>query len=463
MIANFKPRYLYFILATSAVLTLVLLYIYIQKPESDNTIFNNTYIDGVAVGGKTKAEAEASVSQKYGYLNHEVIEVIFKEKPVATFSAQELGLERDVEQVVDHAYLIGRTPHLPSKIFQQLNSLIHIRDFNFYTSIRYDKKPIEEFIAEMEETYNKPAKNATFTFENGKVTVFKSHEDGTKIKTDEFKVALNSQIQELGPNKPIVTVPITVDILKPEITLSQANNYGIEELIGEGQSDYSHSIASRIHNVKLAASKFNGVIIPKGETFSFNKTVGDISASTGYQQAYVISAGRTVLGDGGGVCQVSTTMFRAALNSGLPITERHAHAYRVGYYENDAKAGFDATIYSPSVDLQFKNDTQAAILIQMEIENDKNILRFKFYGKKDNRKVEISDATVWGAIPPPEPLYQDDPTLPAGVVKQVDFAAWGSKAKFDYKVTKEDGEVFQKEFYSAYRPWQAVFLKGTQG
>jgi vancomycin resistance protein YoaR len=91
--------------------------------------------------------------------------------------------------------------------------------------------------------------------------------------------------------------------------LAQTNNFGIEELIGVGTSNFTHSAPERVYNVTLATSKFNGVLIPKGAVISFNDLVGDISSLTGYKQAYVIKNGRTVLGDGGGVCQVSTTLF----------------------------------------------------------------------------------------------------------------------------------------------------------
>ena len=123
------------------------------------------------------------------------------------------------------------------------------------------------------------------------------------------------------------------------------NDLGVKELVGSGYSTYSGSIENRVFNVSHGASKINGVLIPPGETFSFNKTVGDITAATGFKQAYVIKSGRTVLDDGGGICQVSTTLFRAALNAGLPIVNRTAHAYRVGYYEQGFPPGIDATIY----------------------------------------------------------------------------------------------------------------------
>ncbi len=183
----------------------------------------------------------------------------------------------------------------------------------------------------------------------------------------------------------------------------------LKKLLSIGKSDFSHSIPERIHNIILASSKFNGILIPKDKIFSFNEIVGEISSLTGYKPAYIIKQGKTVLGDGGGVCQVSTTLFRAALNAGLPIIERIPHAYRVSYYENDSKPGFDATVFAPNVDLKIKNDTPAYILIQTEVDKEKNLLFFKLYGKKDNRKIEISPVTIWDVTPPPPPLYQDDP------------------------------------------------------
>ncbi|CAN5153815.1 hypothetical protein BH09PAT2_BH09PAT2_09090 [soil metagenome] len=414
------------------------------------------------MGKKTPLEAQNILNHKYAYLNNTAIHVLYKENPVASFSADQIQLERDVKEVVDHAYIIGRTPHFPSRVIQQINALIGIRNYNFYTTIRYDKKPVTDFIEEMKETYERPAKDALFTFDQGKVTSFKAHENGLQLRTEDFLINFHNAVESAGQQKSTITLKMGDAVLEPEITLAKANNLGIEELIGEGKSDYTHSIETRKYNVKLAASKFHGVLVPKGEEFSFNKYIGDISAESGYQPAYVIKNGRTVLGDGGGVCQVSTTMFRAALNTGLPITERNAHAYRVQYYENDAKPGFDATIFTPTVDFKFKNDTQAAILIQTELDEENNILRFKFYGKKDNRKIEISDATVWDIVPPPEPKYEDDPNLPIGTIKQVDFPARGTKSKFTYKVTHADGQMYEKEFYSSYRPWQAVFLRGTK-
>lgn len=177
----------------------------------------------------------------------------------------------------------------------------------------------------------------------------------------------------------------------------------------------------------------------------------------------MINDGKTELGDGGGVCQVSTTMFRAALNAGLQIVERHQHAYRVGYYEQDSGPGIDAAIYSPSVDLKFKNNTGHAILIQTVNDPDNSALTFVFYGTKDpNRQVTISTPVVLSQTPAPPPLYQNDPTLPVGQTKQTDYSANGADVYFTRTVTENGKVIIQDKFTSDYQPWQAVYLVGTQ-
>ena len=206
----------------------------------------------------------------------------------------------------------------------------------------------------------------------------------------------------------------------------------------------------------------NGIIIKPGETFSFVKAIGDISQATGFLPGFIISQGKTVLGDGGGICQVSTTLYRAALHAGLPIVERTAHAYRVGYYEQDAKPGLDATVFSPSVDLKFTNNYNHALLIQVSVDTNAFTATFQLYGTKDDRQIELTEPIVWNVQPAPPTEYIDDFTLPVGVTKQVDFAASGGSSRYSYKVTKNNQVLFQKEFISHYTPWKAVYLVGKK-
>lgn len=431
-----------------------------NKSFSDK-IYPNVYIDKVDFSGKTKDEVIKYFEKKSLSLKKTLITIILDKQPIATFSGEQLNLKYDGQTAAERAYHIGRSSFFLSSVYQKITSFFKLRRFDFTSSLNYDKNIVKDRLEIFKEQFDKPAKNALFKFENGKVTSFRKEENGKEIDINLIILDFDKVIYSLKAQQKNKIIKINPNIIKPEITLSSINNFGIEELIAEGKSDYSHSSPSRIHNIILAASKFNGVLIPPGKIFSFNETVGDISLLTGYQPAYIIKEGKTVLGDGGGVCQVSTTLFRTALNAGLPIIERNAHAYRVNYYENDMKPGFDATVFSPLVDLKIKNDTPSHILIQTEVDKTNNLLYFRFFGKKDNRKVEISDSIVWDVIPPPEPKYQDDPTLKKGIIKQVDFPAWGSKASFSYKVYKGNKLMIDKKIYSSYRPWQAVYLIGT--
>lgn len=322
---------------------------------------------------------------------------------------------------------------------------------------------IQAWTEELANTINRPAQNAYFRFINGdKVEEFRPAKPGIIVKQQEFVSLLLQGLKDLESGKSEAEVQVPVISSQPTVKNSDVNSLGIKELVGRGTSNFSGSIPNRVFNVGRAAASINGILVEPDEIFSFTKYIGDISAATGYKSAYVIKDGRTVLGDGGGVCQVSTTLFRAVLNSGLPILERTAHAYRVHYYENDSQPGFDATIFSPSVDFKFKNDTGHYLLLQTTFEEKTNRLTIDFYGTKDGREVTISKARIWDVTPPPPTLYQDDPNLYKGVVQQVDWSAWGTKAAFDWKVTRGGQVLQERTFYSNYRPWQAVFLRGTK-
>ena len=330
-------------------------------------------------------------------------------------------------------------------------------DSSFSLKLRDER--YKEFFEKISKVTDREVKNPILKIEGKRVTEFVPPIDGRKMDTEESLAKALQAITGEVKKGSTVSIDLVVKVTKPENF--ENNQYGIRELVSRGVSDFSGSIPGRIYNIKLAASRINGSLIAPGEEFSFNSNLGDISSATGYQSAYVIENGRTVLGDGGGVCQVSTTAFRAALNAGLEITARSAHAYRVGYYEKlGFKPGLDAAIYQPSLDLKFKNNTPKYILISAYTNGTR--LTFDFYGTSDNREVKISEPIVSNTRPAPEPRYQDDPSLNRGVTKQVDFAATGATSKFTQTVTLNNQVIINKTFTSVYRPWQAVYLVGTK-
>ena len=327
----------------------------------------------------------------------------------------------------------------------------------------FDQTKIEGYLEGVVTTIDRPAQDALFQFDStiNRVVEFKPSKDGLKVNKQNALDDVVSALTRLESEDSVDPVGLVTNRVPPSVANGQVNRLGIKELLGRGESTFFGSIPSRIHNIKLAASRLNGLLVAPGETFSYNSALGEVSAATGFQQAYVISQGRTVLGDGGGVCQDSTTLFRTVLDAGLPIAEWRNHSYRVGYYEQNSKPGFDATVFAPTTDFKFINDTQAHILIQAWVEGSRLVI--EFYGTNDGRVATISNYKMWDVAPPPPDLYQDDPTLPVGTTKQVDWKAWGGKTKFDYTVTKDGETIFEKTFYSNFRPWQSVFLRGTGG
>lgn len=326
------------------------------------------------------------------------------------------------------------------------------------TKLSLDQEKTITYLKSLAKQIDQPVEEPLFNFDPQsptRVKEFRPPQEGRHLNIEKSAANITSVLQLSGENQ----VDLVVDIISPQNKLT--NELGIKELIGQGTSNFAGSIENRIYNLKLAASRINGVLVKPGEVFSFVNTVGDITAATGYKQAYVIKSGRTVLDDGGGVCQVSTTLFRAALNSGLPVVTRTAHAYRVGYYEQGYPPGLDATIFYPSVDFKFKNDTEKSILIQAY--SSGYYLYVDFYGTSDGRIATVSKPIITNATPPPAELRQDDPSLPKGTVKQVDWPAWGANVVFSRTVTKDGKTIINESFRSNYRPWQAVYLVGTGG
>ncbi len=464
---NKKLRIHYFFILFSLLIIFFLLFIitfnYFFEKKYRNKVYPGVRIDGIIFSGKTQNEIEKYFELKSRPFIAFDLSLRFEDK-IATISGKDLNISFNGKLSAVQALSIGRSGYLLSDVYQKWKAVTS--GINLSSILEINNSLIDDTLLVLSENIDIPAQDALFQFENGKVTSFKLSKPGRKLNLEKTKHLINSYITALSheevPDSQKIIISLPVEVLLPIVTTENSNTFGIKELIGTGNSKFYHSIPGRVHNVELAASKINGRLIPPDSIFSFNDALGDVSASTGFQPAYIIKEGRTVLGDGGGVCQVSTTLFRAALNAGLPIIERHAHAYRVSYYEQESSVGLDATVFAPSVDLKIKNDTSNYILIQSKIDVSNFALTFELFGTSDGRKAEITKPVIISQTAPPNDIYQDDPTLPKGVIKQVDWSAWGAKVNFDYKVTKSDATLFQKSFFSNFQPWQSVYLRGTR-
>lgn len=434
-------------------------YISFQK-YFDGKVYPGISINGVDFSNQTEDQVKNYFLEKNKNISNASFVLIFDDK-TATVSAQDVDFGYDEKLLSTQAMSLGRSEDPISNL--NIVTQAYLNGIDLSPAYKFSKESLQEKLEPFYEEVDKEPVEAVFNFENGRVSEFTASENGREVDREKLSQIILSKGKSIinSNNQKVIIIPVPTKILEPSLTTDKVNEMGIKELIGSGTSLYKGSIASRAYNVNLGASRVNGVLVPPGETFSFANAVGDVSSLTGYKQAYIISGGKTILGDGGGICQVSTTLFRAALDAGLPIVERHAHAYRVGYYEQDSPPGIDATVYVPSVDLKFKNDTGHHILVQSVNDPQEQRLTFMIYGTSDGRVSEISTPVVSNIRPAPEPKYEDDPTLPSGQVKQVDWAAPGANTYFTRTVTKNGEVIISDKFSSNYRPWQAVYLRGT--
>lgn len=296
----------------------------------------------------------------------------------------------------------------------------------------------------------KPAE-AKFAVNNGKVTEFQDGQDGLALNPELNLIKIEQEMTATS------SIELVVEALPALTKTGDINDLGIKEIIGVGTSNFAGSPANRRHNIKVGSDSVNGTLVKPGEEFSLLKVLGEVNGDTGYLTELVIKEGKTLPEFGGGLCQVGTTMFRAVIASGLPVTMRRNHSYRVQYYE---PAGTDATIYNPWPDFRFINDLPTYILIQTKMSGD--ILSFEFWGTKDGRLIETTKSTIYNIVKPEPAKIIETLALKPGEKKCTERAHNGADAYFDYKVTYPTGVIEEKKFSSHYVPWREVCLLGVE-
>ena len=318
--------------------------------------------------------------------------------------------------------------------------------------LKFNEGFLFEILEEIAKEINVEPKDAKFELNNNRVTQFQASRTGKALSTEENYHKINRQYFEMGNPK----IPLTVSITPPKVATADANDLGITTLLGEGRSNFAGSPHNRRVNIANGVRLLNGILIPPGEEMSLIKALAPFNGENGYVQELVIKGDRTIPEYGGGLCQIGTTAFRAALHSGLKITERRNHSYRVVYYE---PAGMDATIYEPAPDFKFVNDTPGYILFIAEVEGDE--LVFKFYGTDDGREAIVPDrAVILSTTPPGEPRFIETDQLAPGEKQLVERPHAGAHTVFDYVVKYADGTTHKETYESFYVPWRETWLVG---
>ena len=352
---------------------------------------------------------------------------------------------------------------------ENLGAMLQVRKIQTESGATYqlalDRNKLRPVLEQITRQVNRDEQNARFIFNDDTrlLEVLAPSNRGREVDQQTSMDNIEAAIA-LGES----FASLQINIIEPQVSETATGvELGITENTVTYTSYFRGSSASRMQNIRTAAAQFHGLLVAPGETFSMGAAMGDISLDSGYAEALIIFGGRTIQGVGGGVCQVSTALFRTAFFGGYPIPMRYAHAYRVSYYEQTASgidrrlAGLDATVYFPLIDFKFTNDSPHWILMETYFSAASQTLTWKFYSTKDGRSVQWDTTGPQNVVPSPEPRLIENRELGAFEFRQVDWAAEGADVTVNRTVMMGDKIHFVDEFVTYYQPWAAVCEYGT--
>lgn len=322
-------------------------------------------------------------------------------------------------------------------------------------------------LSELKTFVDRLPENARFVFNDGtgQIEPISASATGRSMDVEQSITAINDALAR-GEH----VIPLSIMEEQPGVAdTANGTELGVTQLVGQQTTYFYGSSDARIQNIVAAAARYHGLLVAPGEVFSMGSVLGDVSLENGFAEALIIYGGRTIKGVGGGVCQVSTTLFRTVFFAGYPVAERYSHAYRVSYYEMDASgsvdtnlAGMDATVYFPLVDFKFVNDTPYWMLMETYVDVGARTITWKLYSTSDGRSVTWETTGPSNVVPAPEPLFEENPELRKNEIKQVDYAAQGADVNVTRTVWVNGQVYFTDQFQTHYQPWQAVCQYGPE-
>lgn len=327
--------------------------------------------------------------------------------------------------------------------------------------VELNPNALRDLLAAIQPQVDRQPHNARFYFDDptAQLVLIEASHTGRTLDIQGTRDLINNALAR-GEH----TVSLQVTEAQPAVgSEATAAQLGITQNISTYTSYYYGSSTERIQNIQAAADRFHGLLVAPGETFSMGQALGDVSLENGFAEALIIYGGRTIKGVGGGVCQVSTTLFRTVFFAGFPVVERYSHAYRVSYYEQTAGgsvdpglAGLDATVYFPLVDFKFINDSPYWLLMETYTDPGARTLTWKFYSTSDGRSVTYDTTGPRNQVPAPKPAFEENPELSTNQIRQVDWSAEGADVDVTRTVIKDGQVYFTDRFQTHYEPWQAV-------
>ena len=412
--------------------------------NKDSKIYKNVYIENIDVSGLSKSEAIEKINKIVNKDNN--INLSYKDKKYK-LNLKDIGFSYKIKEAVDKAHKVGRSETFLSNTKMKLNLQLG-EEVKFKLDVDYDKDKLNSYICDLyKKIYIHPI-NSNITLSESGFEVSKEM-DGIELNKQQMFEMLNKKIM----NRDYSTCDIPVSVIKPKYTFDKLSK--INTILGTYETSFNSKNNNRANNIKVATNKINNILIDSNESFSFNKLIGKRSIEQGFKEAPIILNGDMKLGMGGGICQVSSTVYNAALYSGLEIVQARNHSIPSGYIQK----GRDATVSYGNIDLIFKNKYNSPILIHNSVEGNKIISTI--YGSEEDKKEIDIRIDIVKTIPQKTVVKESD-KLCEGKTEVSEKGREGYEVNTYRLYKNKDGNVDKKELVNAsyYPPKSKVILKG---
>lgn len=481
---------------------------------SNNKILKNISINNIDVSNMTKEEAKSYISDILSKKASNNINFTDNGETLSTSSFENLNIDYNLSETINTAYNIGRNGNIFQSNFEIVDLFFNNKNLNLNVTLNKDK--LSTIIDDLSSDLPDKLIQSSYYIENNNL-VLTTGKEGKIVDKESIYSSLKLCLQNLTQNKNTIQVStkdekpdiLDIDRIYSEIYKDASNAYyeknplkiyseviGVsfdkelaKESLKETTSEYiiplqytyptitindldidifqdtlaifttKYNITNtdRSNNLELAAEKINGTVLSPNEIFSYNKTVGARTIDKGYTEAKIYSNGQVVDGIGGGICQISSTLYNTVIMANLNIKERHNHQFVTSYLP----AGKDATVVYGAKDLKFQNNRSYPIKIEMKVDN--GIVTCKILGIKEETEYSINIETETLSITEPETVYEQDSNLDIGKEKIKQYGSNGTIVNA-YKITKLEGKIINKELLSqdTYKSLDKIILKNNE-
>lgn len=497
-----------------AILVGILSTVFALINRENETIFSGISVQGIDVSNLTIDEAKKKVSSIIG--NHISEEISLQHNDFQTvILPEQFGVSFDVDSAVEQAYYIGKSDNLIKNNYTILSLLL--KNYNISPSINYDEDLLNSLIDSINAQLPDRVVNSGYSID-GTNLIITSGKDGILISSSDLKDEILSFLNDISSKNETINIPVNnvgaepinldaiyKDIFKlpvdasyttnpyvvypssngldfaismeeakaiisnqqdeytiplkityPNVTTNQIGNEAFPDLLSQFSTSFTSSGYNRSNNIILSSAKLNGLVLMPGEEFSYNQAVGQRTRAAGFREAGAYSNGKVVQEVGGGICQVSSTLYNAVLYANLEIVERTNHYFNPGY----VKAGLDATVSWGGPDFRFRNNRNYPIRIVTDTSGKK--LKVYIYGlKTDDDCTVVLDPRYISSVPY-KTTYQNDASLATGETRVISSGSNGCKTATYKYVYDKNGTLISSECISrdTYSPHNKVVAVG---